>query len=231
MKLSTKRRQAIYDAVSEIIGNARVQIRLQGNDHPQRMIRAVSVDVILKSTQWLASQAAVRAAEGEKRCEDRGILRGYNAILKGKKLIELSKVIAAGGADEKHRPRLAIMRADQRECYVRAERNGGVTFCDKDQFYGRHRNDLRIGFPEGTLPAWTVGAWSVEARGILPLIPPQHRPADDIASYHILWEAAWHEVPRDPALLKHLGGDLYAVVAIWDLTDLEMAVLSGRSRR
>lgn len=38
---------------------------------------------------------------------------------------------------------------------------------------------------------------------------------------------ALKEAPVDPALLKHIGGDLYAVVATWDLTDLERAVLDG----
>lgn len=34
-------------------------------------------------------------------------------------------------------------------------------------------------------------------------------------------------IAADPALLKHIGGDLWAVVAVWNLTDLEMAVLAG----
>jgi hypothetical protein len=48
----------------------------------------------------------------------------------------------------------------------------------------------------------------------------------------VLWEADWkvHPVPPgDPALLKHIGGDLYAVVAVWDLTPLEQAVLAARA--
>lgn len=35
--------------------------------------------------------------------------------------------------------------------------------------------------------------------------------------------------PGDPALLKHVGGDIYAVVATWDLSPLERLVLSGRT--
>ncbi|MGH3300400.1 MAG: hypothetical protein ACRDOK_01755 [Streptosporangiaceae bacterium] len=34
--------------------------------------------------------------------------------------------------------------------------------------------------------------------------------------------------PRDPALLRWIRGDLWAVVAQWDLTELERAVLSSR---
>ena len=44
----------------------------------------------------------------------------------------------------------------------------------------------------------------------------------------ILWEAEWETVPRDPLLLRHLAGGLYAVMASWDLTPLERAVLKGR---
>lgn len=34
--------------------------------------------------------------------------------------------------------------------------------------------------------------------------------------------------PGDPALLKHMGGDLYAILAVWDLSPLERAVLAGK---
>lgn len=45
----------------------------------------------------------------------------------------------------------------------------------------------------------------------------------------MLFEAEWRpEPPKDPALLRHIGGDLYSVVAVWDLTELERAVLAGR---
>jgi hypothetical protein len=44
----------------------------------------------------------------------------------------------------------------------------------------------------------------------------------------ILWEAEWQHVPSDPLLLRHITGPLYAVLASWDLTELERAVLSRR---
>ena len=31
--------------------------------------------------------------------------------------------------------------------------------------------------------------------------------------------------PRDPALLRNITGTLYAVLAVWDLTEVERAVL------
>ncbi len=63
---------------------------------------------------------------------------------------------------------------------------------------------------------------------MVPLIPPALRPSTDFRNFHILWEAEWQRVaPKDPALLKHVGGHLYAVLATWDLTELERAVLGG----
>jgi hypothetical protein len=63
---------------------------------------------------------------------------------------------------------------------------------------------------------------------IVPLIPPEHRPnRNRLPRFHILWEVEkWDPTPpRDPALLKWIGGDLWEVVATWDLTELERAVL------
>lgn len=159
--------------------------------------------------------------------EDREILRGYNAILKGWKLISLPNVIKAGGADEKHRPRLAIMRADQPICHVRAWGDGSLRFgVRRWPNPGERSRSMMIEFPADTLPRSSFGM--VEAQSIVPIIPPQHRPTDALSNYHILWEATWQDVPVDPALLKHLGGDLYAILAMWDLTELERAVLGRR---
>jgi hypothetical protein len=68
----------------------------------------------------------------------------------------------------------------------------------------------------------------VNASAVVPIVPPQYRPKFKLSNYHILWEADWKRVPVDPILLKHLGGSLYAVLASWDLTEIEQAVLRGR---
>jgi hypothetical protein len=89
-------------------------------------------------------------------------------------------------------------------------------------------------YPDGTLPDGEFigqGEWAA----ILPLIPPRLRPPHGLDNYHLLWEAVWtrprtRRAPGDPALLKHIGGDLWAVLAVWDLTPLEQAVLEMRPR-
>src|SRR5207253_8584714 len=68
-------------------------------------------------------------------------------------------------------------------------------------------------------------------KAMVPIIPPHLRPADALSNYYILSEAHWSpEPPRDPFLLKRIDGFLFAVLAAWDLTEIERAVL-GTIRR
>ena len=74
---------------------------------------------------------------------------------------------------------------------------------------------------------------------IMPLVPPAGlRLAGGFSGLHehfTLFEVeAWADSPiraqpdRDPYLLRHVAGDLYAVIYEWDLSDLERAVMAGR---
>jgi hypothetical protein len=80
--------------------------------------------------------------------------------------------------------------------------------------------------PSGTLER---EAWRSEATALVPIVPPNLNPRGALGNYHILWDAVWVAAPpKDPMLLRHLAGSLYAIVAHWDLTALEMAVMRGR---
>lgn len=71
--------------------------------------------------------------------------------------------------------------------------------------------------------------WKPEATAVVPIVPPRLHPRAALSNYHILWDAIWTPAPpKDPMLLRRLAGHLYAIVAIWDLTSLEQAVLRGR---
>lgn len=178
--------------------------------------------------------------------EDQAILRGYRELARGRRLIQLSAAIRAGGCDTvtvRWRPgfgdrvwreelvtvpRLAVARADatrvwsqgvnsEGECEIRTKRNLGPN----------NRVDRMTLRGLESPPVSANWRW---VQAIVPIVPPPLRPAVHLRNYHVLWEAEWSPEPSppyDPALLKHLGGDLYAVVAIWDLTELERAVLSG----
>jgi len=167
----------------------------------------------------------------ERRAMDQRIAAGYRAAAKGLPILKLSQSVAAGGYFDNGLPRIAVVRADATRCTVRVERWRGNTtsdliFCDngwpdnRGALVGEHTVRVTVPkTPEGR--GWT-------GTTIVPIIPPSKR-RQRLDRYHLLWEVeAWELIaPRDPALIKHIGGDLWAVHDLWDLTELERAVLSA----
>lgn len=175
--------------------------------------------------------------------EDEAIMRGYRELSRGRQLIQLTETIEAGGTKSiDYRqwpgapvrlatlPALAVMRADQIVCRVRTTTGGEVTYHPE----GNPRaNERRNVVRANTHLSLNYVSWTF--RAMVPIVPPRFRPKHGLGNYHVLWEAEWEynqppRPPGDPALLKHIGGDLYVVLAIWDLTPLERAVL-GQGRR
>jgi hypothetical protein len=95
----------------------------------------------------------------------------------------------------------------------------------KASFWGPSTTQ-RFQFPRGS---FSDTGWH-NAEATVPLIPIQHRPRRGLANYHVLWEAEWKKaVPVDPFLLRRVGkADLWAVVAMWDLSEVERAALATR---
>lgn len=145
-------------------------------------------------------------------------------------------------------PRLAVALADARFVFTLGiEQDGSVRFCDRLlpwHNYESGRFDLATGFDVDSetfyggdrIGSWTREAWAAQ----VPIIPLGVREKAglridaNLRTYAILWEAddwRWMRDPaptRDPALLRHVAGDIYAVLATWDLTEVERLVLSGR---
>lgn len=142
-------------------------------------------------------------------------------------------------------PELAVAPANANFVYTRGvQRDGSIEFVDRPSPRQNFRKgvvalETRFELPDGfergqsMLGSWySGGGW----KAMVPIVPPKHRPgnATTLASYLILWDvdrwewSALPQPPRDPALLSHVGGDIYAVLKTWDLTDLERLVLSGR---
>jgi hypothetical protein len=168
--------------------------------------------------------------------EFEAIAAGYEELAKGRRLIDVEVALQACPRDAKGRPRLAIARSDRRE--VRYWRNSGQDVFGSDanaSSWGRPRGGatlrrrFRVPLPSGVSPD--------DGYAMVPLVPPEAlETAGNPALYgcFTLWEVEqWQDrtrvLPdRDPFLLQHLGGSLYVVLAEWDLTDLERAVMSGR---
>lgn len=141
-------------------------------------------------------------------------------------------------------PRLAVCRASAAYVYTLGlQRNGRLELVDSlrrrfDYRSGRITLELDEELPENIesghdlVGSWNGSAWC----SMVPIVPPRHRPprASTLDSFLVLWEVdrwEWSTPPAppgDPALLRHVGGDIYAVLATWDLTELEQLVLSGR---
>ena len=167
----------------------------------------------------------------ERSAEDDALLSAYRAAKRGLPVISLSKAFQIGGFHDNGLPKLAIARADAKECWVEVGSQGKLKFASKEwdrargALVGQHHVlvDTGVSQPAG------VKRW--RGKTIVPLVPPRHRPKRGrIANFHILWEVdEWTpQPPRDPALLRHIRGDLWSVLAVWDLTELERLVLTQR---
>ena len=177
--------------------------------------------------------------------EDAQIARCYRALSEGRQVMNLDDAMRQAGEDENGLPRLAISRADRERLamernwltgrvsmYPAVLRNWVSSHPYRDQVF---RWDATFSVREGTItrPNWNRTGQVVvsDFEAIVPNIPPALRPPHDLKNYHLLWEPKWEVrrnragAPGDPALLKHLGGPLYAVLATWDLTLVEQAVL------
>ena len=162
-----------------------------------------------------------QAHRGQMTKDDQAIAAIYKRIAAGKLVIRALASITAAGLNEKGQPRLAIARADTIEvdCSIST---GFVAFEPNTRGHVRARDRrFQVQMPNAT---WQTPS----CRGFVPLIPVHLRPRKAIQRYHILWEAEWTTYPVDPYLLRRCGEDAWLVVASWDLTAVERAVMSQR---
>lgn len=182
------------------------------------------------------------ALKTERTAEDEAIALGYRAAARGLPVIMLTSAFAAGGFHDNGLPKLAIARATAEQCWVGVDgwKDGTRTLVFRDAERADNRGALvgqhtvRVGPIAYSGPEWNAHGSRRSGRTIVPLIPPRHRPrARRLRGFHILWEVdEWTPAPPvDPALIRHIRGDLWSVVATWDLTPLERAVLTARNHR
>lgn len=159
--------------------------------------------------------------------EDREIQKAYKLIAAGRVIIRAVESVRAAGVGADGFPKLALCRADSRACRVEMYASGECRmYADYPGWHAPRADSKRVMMPPGTFPPRTSHA---NARGVLPLIPVHLRPRTALEAYHILWEAEWSRVvPRDPYLLRQLSGDMWLVVAAWDLTEVERAAMASR---
>ncbi len=161
--------------------------------------------------------------------EHRVAMLGFQALSRGKELLDLSLVFRACESDEQGRPKLAVARADWER--VRMDRNnqGTLLFRNEDTSpgWGSSARYKQYRFPH-VMPARPGN--DVRASAVVPIIPARFIPRAPLKYFEVLFEAEWKTVPVDPFLLRHLEGNLYIVLAKWDLTPVEQAALTTRLR-
>jgi hypothetical protein len=158
--------------------------------------------------------------------EDHAIRRAYQAIAQGKMVIKAMESIVAAGLGADGFPKLAIARADAQRCLLRILTNGSGWMAS-DELWTRSASK-KIEFPALSFPPRMNAV--LDRAAMVPIIPVHLRPRRALEQYHILFEAEWRKVvPKDPYLLRRIGdGDMWVVVAHWDLTEVERAALAHR---
>jgi hypothetical protein len=159
----------------------------------------------------------------------------YYALSKGQAIVDLTHVFDICPLDPKAYPRLAICTAEAKGVefsWSGPQRMHFTPFSDRKNYRWNTRVEVHLSHarrPEG---------WSSYGYARVPMIPAHIRPEKGKESdWHILWEVEeWKNTrreitpDRDPYLLRHLGGSLYAVLAEWDLSELEQAVMRDSLR-
>lgn len=169
---------------------------------------------------------------------------------KGHAILDIDDVISNAPIDSKERPRLAICRADLKQVRFTWEVNSitGIFTGQVEGSFWRSAKDIRLEVNMSRQHHYTaVRNWdraaglqpdTLNGYSLVPLVPPTVEVKNKLDSYHILWEVEnWSDTEigakpnRDPYLLKRLNTTLFAVIAEWDLTELEMLVMKRRIDR
>ena len=164
--------------------------------------------------------------------------QAYYHASKGRKIIDIYQAMQSAGVNKEGWPNLAICRADGRECIFRRRTKGAGLFHHEPLRRWEAGNRNSVSLPEGCFMDLPVADWQNHEQNqryaTIPTIPAKYYPQGTLERYYVLWEVEqWYEKsqipipPIDPFLLKRLSPNLFVVLAEWDLTPLERAVIKG----
>ena len=175
----------------------------------------------------------------------RDLQRAYGHMKHGGKIIDVHTAISKAGLNDKGNPLVAVCRADAKICYITKDTNGSAIFSGINPGrWGQHtarkvHGEIRIKSDSfewknrsGTKAEYNSDIHGRVCKTIVPLIPPAiliDKVRYALKNYYLLWEVeSWDLVPPvDPMLLKRLNGTLFCVLATWDLTELERAIIKA----
>lgn len=182
--------------------------------------------------QKLREYAAVPSAG--RTVEDELLREAYRVAADGLRLINVQHAMHVVGLSVDGAPKLAMARADWPQCVFHpntvigalAWRPGAGVFTNARRIDARLRTNC-FSVPPDTFNGELLTRKTLVSS--VPHIPPALRPrASMLSRYFILFEAEkWEEYPADPFLLRHIAGPFYAVEAEWELSGLEVSLLSA----
>jgi len=156
---------------------------------------------------------------------------------KGRELIDIYKVMKEIGLNTNNEPRLAIARADVKDCIFEKRDSGTGVLGNSVRYGGVEWDRDRIELPQNTFKIqWErekESSWSIAKKLLrtkVPIVPVELLPEGSLSNYYILWETSdWEALPetKDPILLKRISENLFAILGTWDLTPLEQSVIAG----
>lgn len=170
----------------------------------------------------------------------------YYHLSKERRVLDIYEVFKNCGVDKNGEPKLAIAPASAKEITFEKFALGSGTFTPHDRWSRAEKADVNL--PTKTFGEWARGqiknSYNSETHeGVIrervitnvPIVPAHILPEGSLDNYYVLFEVKeWTEpqekrVARkgDPYLLKRINQNTFAIMAEWDVTDVELAVLRG----
>lgn len=193
--------------------------------------------IVVPQDQAESKYEAYRSLPGSQKTESDYVLQKvWKAAKSGSPIIDVACAFRETGLNEIGQPKLAIARANWSTVYFHPRQSperywidGSGTFSFEPRFNDRTRvRDYAP--PENTFPNDLLYK-KRSIRSAVPHMPPDIRPKGrgGHGLYHILFEVDFWEdkYPVDPYLLRRVAGDLFVVLAEWELTALEAIILGS----
>lgn len=206
-----------------------------------REVRKAAAEKTVKEGKQILRRGRVERELIEK--EDTFLRDMYKAMSQGQRVLNLGSVLKTAGLNAQKLPVLAVAQADWKTVWLTRTPTGQFAFNGKGPWGARCRDgtwlDGTLAFVSATFGDELIDtAWRdrnnysrLPVKAMVPSIPAHLRPDANLREFHILFEAEWTAAPPvDPILLRRCGPDnpMFSVVAQWDLSPVERAVLEGR---
>ena len=158
---------------------------------------------------------------------DREVMSAYQKLAQGKLVIKALESVATAGVDDKGLPKLGLARSDAMMLRLTMYGDGSARMTTSTR--ARHNSSQTFNFVAKTFP--DNARWR-NAEAIVPMVPLSHRPKRAMQNYHVLFRSRLDQGSAGRLIRSCCAvcgrGDIWVVLAMWDLTEVERAALTAR---